>query len=127
MLVASSTVHGQDRPAGRMDGTGVPAEYAGKWTCQASMPGYNLPGVSTPPTTIVMTFNLRTDGTYDAPNAKGHYRFHSAQKTIEWLDGLHRERFSKTELSRRANGLPALSLIANKRYFGCFLTKKPGA
>jgi hypothetical protein len=126
MLVTSSTPYDQNRSADRMDGAGVSAEYAGKWTCQAGMPGYNLPGVSTPPTTIVMTFSIYTDGTYDAPNTRGHYLFHSAQKTIEWLDGLHRERFSKTELARRSNGAPSLSLIANQRRFGCFLSRTPG-
>lgn len=126
MLMASRALYGQTRSADKTAGTGVPPEYAGKWTCQAARPGYNLPGFRTPPTTIVMTFGLSADGTYDAPNAKGHYLFHAAEKTIDWLDGLHHERLSKTELTRRSNGAPALSLIANKRHFGCFLSNSSG-
>lgn len=121
-LLASPIVHGQN---------GVPGEFAGKWVCQSAVPGYNLPipgrdpsteRMTTPPSTVVLTFNLSTDGTYEAPNAKGRYVYHAADKTIDWVDGLHRERFSKTRLSRRANGAPALSFIANQRYYGCFLS-----
>jgi tetratricopeptide (TPR) repeat protein len=110
---------------------GVPGEFAGRWVCQSGVPGYNLPipgrnpsteRMTTPPSTLVITFSLRTDGTYEAPNASGRYVYDAARDTIEWLDGLHRERFSKTHLSRRSNGAPALSLTANKRYFGCFLS-----
>jgi Flp pilus assembly protein TadD len=78
--------------------------------------------MTTPPSTVVITFSLRADGTYEAPNASGHYVYDSAHDTIEWVDGLHRERFSKTRLSRRSNGAPALSLTANQRYYGCFLS-----
>ena len=114
-------------------------EFAGNWVCQAAVPGYNLPvpvipgqapsmgRMTTPPSTVVIKFSLGVDGTYEAQNARGHYSFNAAKKTLDWLDGLHREEFSKTELSRRSNGAPALSLIANHRYYGCFLTKTPGA
>ena len=79
--------------------------------------------MTTPPSVVVIKFRLEADGTYTAANAKGHYTFHAPEKTIDWLDGLHREQFSKTEVSRRSNGAPALSLIANRRYYGCFLAK----
>jgi hypothetical protein len=132
LLLPSYAAHGQDR-------VGVPAGFAGKWVCQAPVSGYNLPvpvipgqapstaRMTTPPSTVIVTFTLREDGTYDAPNARGHYSFNAATKTIDWFDGLHRQQFSKTELSRRANGAPALSLILNQqRYYGCFLSKESG-
>jgi hypothetical protein len=120
------------------EGTGVPAEYEGNWVCQSAVPGYNLPTpvipgqapslgrMTTPPSVVVIKFRLDPDGTYAAANAKGHYAFHAAEKTIDWLDGLHHEQFSKTKLGRRSNGASALSLIANRRYYGCFLAKPPG-
>jgi predicted Zn-dependent protease len=83
--------------------------------------------MSTPPSTVVVSFSLSVDGIYEAPNARGHYRLQRDGKTIDWLDGLHQERFSKTELSRRSNGAPALSLIANQRYYGCFLSNATSA
>jgi len=140
-LLAWSPVRGQNRAAATPSdsGAGVPAEYSGKWVCQSAVPGYNLPfpvasgptpstqRMSTPPSTVVITFTLNTDGTYQAPNARGHYSFHATDKTIDWLDGLHREQFSKTELSRRSNGAPSLSLHANQRYYGCFLAKESNA
>ena len=140
LLLTSFPVHGQNRAAGSTDAAaGVPAEYSGKWVCQSAVPGYNLPfpvtsgpapstqRMSTPPSTVVITFTLNTDGTYQAPNARGHYSFHVIDKTIDWLDGLHREQFSKTELSRRSTGEPALHLHANQRYYGCFLSQEPSA
>jgi tetratricopeptide (TPR) repeat protein len=117
---------------------GVPVEYAGDWVCQSAVAGYNLPvpvvpgqapsteRMTTPPSTVVIKFTLAADGTYQAANAKGHYSFHAADKSIDWVDGLHRERFSNTKLSRRSNGEPSLSFTANQRYYGCYLSKGPG-
>jgi hypothetical protein len=114
---------------------GIPSEYAGNWVCQSAAPGYNLPvpvtpgqapsqgRMTTPPSVVIIKFRLDADGTYAAANAKGRYLFNPATKTINWLDGLHREQFSKTKVSRRSNGAPTLSLIANRRYYGCFLAK----
>ena len=124
VLLVSCAASAQDRTADSVQkSTGVPAEYVGNWVCQSVIPGYNLPGLSTPPSAVVIKFRLNADGIYTAANAKGRYSFNPAKKTIDWLDGLHREQFSKTEVSRRSNGAPALSLIANRRYFGCFLAK----
>lgn len=118
---------------------GVPAEYAGDWVCQSAVPGYNLPvpvipgqapstgRMTTPPSTVVLKFTLAADGGYEGAGAKGHYAFHPAPKSIEWLDGPYRQQFSNTQVSRRSNGAPALSLHANNRYYGCFLAKASGA
>src|SRR5260221_6377676 len=103
------------------------------------MPGYNLPTpvvtgqgpsmgrMTTPPSVVLIKFRLDADGTYAAANVKGRYSFNPAGKTIDWLDGLHHEQFSQTNVSRRSNGAPALSLIANKRYYGCYLAKTSSA
>ena len=109
---------------------GVPPDFAGKWVCQSSRPGYNLPipnrdpsteRMTTAPVTVVITFFLQANGIYEAAKSKGRYSFWADSMAIDWLDGPHKERFSKTRLSRRSNGAPALSLIANQRYYGCFL------
>jgi hypothetical protein len=124
VLLASCVTFAQDHAADSLQkSNGVPSEYVGNWVCQSVIPGYNLPGLTTPSSVVVVKFRLNADGTYAAANAKGHYSFNPAKKTIDWLDGLHHEQFSKTEVSRRSNGAPALSLIANQRYFGCFLAK----
>ena len=65
--------------------------------------------MTTPPSVVVIKFRLDTDETCTAANAKGHYAFHAAEKTIDWLDGIHREQFSKTEISRRSNGAPRVA------------------
>jgi hypothetical protein len=61
---------------------GVPEQYAGNWVCQTYMPGYNifLPNAdmsqpqtnktTTPSSVAVLKFSLRSDGVYEAPNAK---------------------------------------------------------
>jgi hypothetical protein len=114
---------------------GVPARYAGDWVCQTTMPGYNilLPSAdpsqpltnkaTTPPTVAVVKFSLSTNGTYQTPTEKGHYRFDSKTKAVTWLDGPHEKTFTKTELSDRANGAPAMGLVLNGRYYGCFVAK----
>jgi Flp pilus assembly protein TadD len=137
VLVISAAVHAQDRVAtDSVERTsGMPTEYAGDWVCQSAVAGYNLPvpvvprqapstqRMTTPPSTVVIKFTLDADGTYRAANAAGRYAFHAADKSISWVDGLHREQFSNTKLSRRSNGAPSLSLTANKRYYGCYLAK----
>lgn len=114
---------------------GVPEEYAGNWVCQTFQPGYNIlrphadlsrphtDTMSTPSTVVVLKFSLRKDGTYEAPNAKGHYSFDSATKTITWLDGPHEKTMTKTELGKRENGAPKMGFVMNKRYYGCFKPK----
>jgi hypothetical protein len=140
LLLASLGLHAQTRDvAASLDnGKGVPSEFTGNWVCQTSVPGYNLPTpvitgqapstgrMTTPPSTVVIKFTLRADGTYEAANGSGHYSFRAADKTIDWLDGLHRQSFTNTKLSRRSNGAPSLSVIANRRYYGCFLSNAPG-
>ena len=137
VLVISAAVHAQDRVA--TDSverrSGVPTEYTGDWVCQSAVAGYNLPvpvapgqapstqRMTTPPSTVVIKFTLDADGTYRAANAAGHYAFHAADKSISWVDGLHRERFFNTKLARRSNGEPSLSFTANQRYYGCYLAK----
>src|SRR5262247_1291705 len=86
---------------------GVPEQYAGNWVCQTYMPGYNLlrphadisrpatDKITTPSTVAVLKISLRTDGVYEASNAKGHYSFDSATKAITWLDGPHEKTITK--------------------------------
>lgn len=140
VLVASSAVHAQDRVTANVveQRSSVPAEYAGDWVCQSAVAGYNLPvpvvpgqapstqRMTTPPSMVVIKFTLAEDGTYQAANATGHYSFHAADKGISWVDGLHREQFSNTKLSRRSDGAPSLSFTANQRYYGCYLSKGLG-
>ena len=114
---------------------GVPEQYAGNWVCQTFMPGYNIlmPGADmsqpqtnttrTPSTVAVLKFSLRTDGVYEASNAKGRYSFDSATKAITWLDGPHQKTFTKTEIGKRENGAPKMGFVLNKRYYGCFISK----
>ena len=117
---------------------GLPAEYAGKWICQSSVPGYNLPLPVTPghapstqrmttqPSTVLIKFTLNSDGSYEEANTKCHYSFNAASKTIDWLDGPYQKQLLKTQIARRANGAPSLSLHANQRYYGCFLATESG-
>ena len=126
---------GQSATVHWASGVGVPAQYSGKWVCQSAVPGYNLPfpnasgpapstqRMTTPPSTAVLTFTLHPDGTYEAPNARGHYSYHGTNKRIDWLDGLYQHQFSGTELSNRSNGEPALEFHAFERYFGCYLAE----
>jgi len=114
---------------------GVPEQYAGNWVCQTSMPGYNLlppnadlsrpatSRITTPPTVAVLKLSLKSDGSYEALNAKGHYAFDSETKSISWLDGPNQKTITKTELSKRKNGDPAMGFIFNKRYYGCYMPK----
>jgi hypothetical protein len=114
---------------------GVPEQYAGNWVCQTYTPGYNilLPNAdmsqpqtnkaSTPSTVLVLKFSLRTDGVYEASNAKGHYSFDSATKAITWLDGPHQKTITKTQIGKRENGAPKMGFVLNKRYYGCFISK----
>lgn len=140
VLLISAAVHAQERVA--TDSverrSGVPTEYAGDWVCQSGVTGYNLPvpvvpgqapstqRMTTPPSTVVIKFTLDADGTYRAANVAGHYAYRAADKSISWVDGLHREQFSNTKLSRRSNGAPSLSFTANQRYYGCYLAKAQG-
>jgi hypothetical protein len=115
--------------------TGVPAQYAGNWTCQTFRPGYNLQLPSadpsqpltnkstTPATVTILKFSLNTDGTYETAAAKGHYTFDGKMKSITWLDGPHEKTVTKTELGNRDNGAPKIGLTMNQRYYGCFLSK----
>ena len=114
---------------------GVPEQYAGNWVCQTYMPGYNilLPSAdmsqpqtnktTTPSTVAVLKFSLRTDGVYEASNAKGHYSFNPATKAITWLDGPHQKSITKTQIGKRENGAPKMGFVLNKRYYGRFMSK----
>lgn len=114
---------------------GVPEQYAGNWVCQTFQPGYNvLPPnadlsqpmtskLTTPSSVAVLKFSIRTDGTYEAPNTRGHYAFDPETKAITWLDGLHHQSFTKTQVGKRENGAPKMGFVLNKRYYGCFLSK----
>lgn len=112
---------------------GVPEQYAGRWICQSVAPGYNLrppyadtsrpmtDKMTTPSTVAVIKFSLKTDGTYEAANAKGHYSFNPATKAITWLDGLHQKTFTKTQIGKRSNGAPKMGFTMLKRYWGCHM------
>jgi hypothetical protein len=114
---------------------GVPEQYAGNWVCQTYQPGYNVlrphadlsqphtDTMRTPSTVLVLKFSLRTDGTYEASNTKGHYSFDSATKAIIWLDGPHQKTITKTQIGERENGASKIGFVLNKRYYGCFLSK----
>jgi hypothetical protein len=115
---------------------GVPAEYTGAWVCQTGVPGqtmihstvniisgtYESTTTTTTPGVVAMKFNLNANGTYNAPNGSGHYSFDAATKTITWLDGLHQEKITKTQIEKR-NGAPSMHFEMLQRYWGCF---KPG-
>jgi hypothetical protein len=112
----------------------VPEQFVGDWVCQTATPGYNLllpssdPSqpltnkATTPPMVVVQKFSLRADGTYETPNAVGHYSFDPAKSTLAWLDGPHKA-VTKTELRKRDNGEPTMGFVANGRYYGCFKPK----
>src|SRR5262245_27435353 len=94
LLLASLGLPAQNRDvAASLDNRkGVPVEFAGNWVCQTGVPGYNLPTpvipgqvpstgrMTTPPSTVVIKFSLKVDGTYEAANANGHYSFNTADK-----------------------------------------------
>jgi hypothetical protein len=113
---------------------GVPEPFVGDWVCQTATPGYNLllpssdPSqpltnkATTPPMVVVQKFSLRADGTYETPNAVGHYSFDPAKSTLAWLDGPHKA-VTKTELGKRDDGAPKMGFVANGRYYGCFKPK----
>ena len=117
---------------------GVAKQYAGNWVCQTAVSGYNvLPygadmsqpmtnRLTTPPSVAVLKFSLRTDGTYEAPNAKGRYSLDPATKAITWLDGPYRQAMTKTKAGQRDNGAPSLGFVMNNRYYGCFMPERRG-
>jgi len=108
------------------------AQYTGDWVCQTFTPGYNIRPPSadasqpltnhmtTPSTVAVLKLSLRTDGTYEAADAKGRYALDPVAKTITWLDGPYRQALTKTQVGRRDNGAPTLAFVKDKRYYGCF-------
>ncbi len=126
-------IHPQQEMTGNQRSKGVPDEYAGNWVCQTSMPGYNIfppdadqsqpqaGKMTTPPTVAILKLSLSTDATYQASNAKGHYSFDAATKSITWLDGPHQKTITKTQLGNRKDGAPKIGFILNKRYYGCFM------
>jgi hypothetical protein len=115
--------------------TGVPEHYAGNWVCQTAMAGYHLlqphadlsqpqtNTMHTPSTVGVVKFALRTDGVYEASNAKGHYVFDSATQAITWLDGPHHKTMTKTQIGKRENGAPKMGFVLHQRYYGCFMAQ----
>ena len=128
-------VKAQKETADNQRAIGVPEQYAGNWVCQTYLPGYNIlrphadmsqpqtNKTTTPSTVAVLKFSLRTDGVYEASNAKGHYSFDSETKAITWLDGPHQKTFTKTQIGKRENGAPKMGFTLNKRYYGCFMSK----
>src|SRR5262249_37912617 len=108
------------------------AQYTGDWVCQTFTPGYNIRPPSadasqpltnhmtTPSTVAVLKLSLRTDGTYEAADAKGRYALDPVAKTVTWLDGPYRQALTKTQVGRRDNGAPTLAFVKDKRYYGCF-------
>src|SRR6185295_18585563 len=76
---------------------------------------------------VAIKINLKPDGTYEAPNARGHYSFDAATNAITWLDGLHHEKFTKTEIDRRPNGAPSMHFQMLQRYWGCFKSETGSA
>jgi hypothetical protein len=102
---------------------------------QTFQPGYNMTRphadpsqphtdrMTTPSTVAALKFSLRSDGTYEASNARGHYVFDPATKAITWLDGPHQKAMTKTQIGKRDNGAPKLGFVMNKRYYGRFLSK----
>jgi len=128
-------INAQKEGAENQRAKGVPEQYAGNWVCQTYMPGYNilLPHAdmsqpqtnksSTPSTVGILKITLRTDGVYEASDAKGHYSFDSETKAITWLDGPHQKAITKTQIGKRENGAPKMGFILNKRYYGCFMPK----
>jgi len=118
VVSSAPVVRAQKGSAENQRAKGVPEQYAGNWVCQTYMPGYNilLPNAdmsqpqtnktSTLSTVAVLKFSLRTDGVYEASNAKGHYSFDPATKAITWLDGPHQKSITKTQIGKRDNGAP---------------------
>ena len=135
VVSSAPVVRAQKGSAENQRAKGVPEQYAGNWVCQTYMPGYNilLPNAdmsqpqtnktSTPSTVAVLKFSLKTDGVYEASNAKGHYSFDPATKAITWLDGPHQKSITKTQIGKRDNGAPKMGFVLNKRYYGCFMSK----
>jgi hypothetical protein len=135
VVSSAPVVRAQKGSAENQRAKGVPEQYAGNWVCQTYMPGYNilLPNAdmsqpqtnktSTPGTVAVLKISLRTDGVYEASNAKGHYSFDPATKAITWLDGPHQKSITKTQIGKRDNGAPKMGFVLNKRYYGCFMSK----
>jgi len=135
VVSSAPVVRAQKRSSENQRAKGVPEQYAGNWVCQTYMPGYNilLPNAdmsqpqtnktSTPSTVAVLKFSLKTDGVYEASNAKGHYSFDPATKAITWLDGPHQKSITKTQIGKRDNGAPKMGFVLNKRYYGCFMSK----
>jgi hypothetical protein len=132
LVVIPSAANGQTSSTKSKEPKGVPAQYAGKWVCQSVAPGYNIrppyadlsqpttDKMTTPSGVAVIKFSLKEDGTYEATNAKGHYSFDAATKSITWLDGQHQKTFTKTQVGKRSNGDPKIGFVMLKRYWGCF-------
>jgi hypothetical protein len=135
VVSVAPVIKAQKKSAVNQRAKGVPEQYAGNWVCQTYMPGYNilLPNADmsqpqtnktiTPSTVAVLKLSLRTDGVYEAPDAKGHYSFDAATKAITWLDGPYQKSIRKTQLGKRENGAPKMGFVLNKRYYGCFISK----
>ena len=128
--------NGQTSSAKNKEPKGVPEQYVGKWVCQSVAPGYNIrpphadpsqpatDKMTTPSGVAVIKFSLKADGTYEAPNAKGHYSFDGETKAITWLDGQHQKTFTKTQIGKRSNGAPKIGFVMLKRYWGCFMPER---
>ena len=123
--------------AGTGQNRSVPETYAGAWVCQTAVAGYNIRPphaeqsqpqtntMSTPPTVAVRKFSLAVDGTYETAQGKGRYSYDAATQTLSWLDGPH-QAFTRTQLGKRDNGAPRIGFVADRRYYGCFLsTRRP--
>jgi hypothetical protein len=135
VVSVAPVVNAQKGSAENQRAKGVPEQYAGNWVCQTYVPGYNilLPNAdmsqpqtnktTTPSTVAVLKFSLRTDGVYEASNAKGHYSFDPATNAITWLDGPHQKTITKTQIGKRESGAPKMGFVLNKRYYGCFMPR----
>jgi hypothetical protein len=136
VVSVAPVVKAQKGSAENQRAKGVPEQYAGNWVCQTFMPGYNilLPSAdmsqpqtnktTTPSTVAVLKITLRTDGVYEASNAKGHYSFDAATKAITWIDGPYQKSITKTQIGKRENGASKMGFVFNKRYYGCFMPKQ---
>jgi hypothetical protein len=141
MLQQSSTAGRTVKRATDRETRSVPEGYTGTWVCQTASPALTtthsnvnvITGTleqtttTTTPGVVAIKFTLKADGTYEAPNAKGHYSFDPASKAITWLDGLHREKFTKTEIEKRPNGAPSMHFLMLNRYWGCFKAETSGS
>jgi hypothetical protein len=131
LFSAATSIAVAAKPQGTAQGgtmRSLPEQYVGSWICRSVRPGYSLTlpnpnqpmaNRTNPARMVEQRFSLLADRTYETPNATGHYSYDAAANTIRWLDGPHKETFTKTELKTRTDGAPSMSYVLDGRYYGC--------